>query len=404
MRAKHTLWMGAFVLVSTSATAAVFFEAGPDPAIFPPQQIPIYFNHDYHVRKPDEATGVQGEGLRCTFCHEKAGDELTAAETDIPGHSSCDSCHGEWIDDAPVKECARCHKDLDPTGTSSKAAGLTIPPANIKFAHQSHTKAGVECTSCHNNVPNKAVATRDDYPTMDRCVACHLEKQVSVECQTCHLTQPSGRLQTQFASGVLQPNRYHVAAVHQGNFLKDHAVPAQRDKAYCQKCHSESDCLQCHDGVGRDARFHPGDFISTHFMQGKKDDSRCESCHNFQQFCLNCHVKSGVATVGDALNVPTRKTIRVDGTGAHVGPHPMSADGWLTPTSRNFHGFFAQRNIRSCASCHQEQYCITCHGSGTGAGGNPHGPNPQRLKGNTASLRAARACLKCHDPADSSWR
>jgi hypothetical protein len=75
--------------------------------------------------------------------------------------------------------------------------------------------------------------------------------------------------------------------------------------------------------------------------------------------------------------------VRVNDSGLATGPHPMSADGWLNPGSRNFHGFFAQRSIQSCASCHQEQYCLTCHASGFGTGGpsrggNPHGPNPER--------------------------
>ena len=96
--------------------------------------------------------------------------------------------------------------------------------------------------------------------------------------------------------------------------------------------------------------------------------------------------------------------------GVATGPHPMSADGWNSPSSRNFHGFHAQRNIRSCASCHQEQSCIACHASAFGTnlaasrGGNPHGPDPRRLKGSVASQRTARMCLKCHHPADSRWR
>ncbi|MBI2375836.1 MAG: hypothetical protein HYV07_17720 [Deltaproteobacteria bacterium] len=56
-----------------------------------------------------------------------------------------------------------------------------------------------------------------------------------------------------------------------------------------------------------------------------------------------------------------------------------------------------------CASCHQEQWCIRCHGSsarGPSLGGNPHGPNPQRLRGSAAQKQSARMCLKCHSPLD----
>ncbi len=217
--------------------------------------------------------------------------------------------------------------------------------------------------------------------------------------------------------------------------MRDHAVPAERDKAYCANCHAESYCLACHDGSARDVRYHPGDWISMHGIRSRIDDYRCQSCHTVRAFCLDCHVRSGVATVGSPQNpYDGHNTIRLainkrtscvrDATNPNsscvpVGPHPMAEDGWLNVQSRNFHGFFAQRNIKSCVSCHQEQFCITCHASsklgGTTTaptspfgrmmfGGNPHGPNPERLRGSTASQHNARMCLKCHSPADPTWR
>ena len=167
------------------------------------------------------------------------------------------------------------------------------------------------------------------------------------------------------------------------------------------------------DGVNRDTRYHPGDFIAIHGTKARIDDVRCSSCHRSQTFCMDCHVKSGVSTLVDVNDprVITRKFVRDRTTEERLGPHPMADKGWLTPSSKNFHGFHAQRNMNSCASCHQEQYCVRCHGSRFGgrgtlglSGGNPHGPNPERLKGSAARGNAARACLKCHSPFDSSWR
>lgn len=445
---KQGLILAAIGAAAFGSAGALVWEGGPDVVIFPTQQIPIFFNHDYHVRKPNKAKTVDGEGLACEFCHEKISGSKESSDRDIPGHGACDSCHAEWIGDekqpAPQAGCAKCHKDLENAPAGAKAAPLVIPAPHIRFAHKSHLDAGVKCVNCHENVPKKTVATRDDYPTMDRCIACHEKSGASTECRTCHETLPSGRLALEYPEGTLKPNRYHSFMIHDADFLRDHAVPAQRDKALCAKCHGEDYCLRCHDGSARDVRYHPGDWISMHGIRAKTDDYRCQSCHRLQTFCLDCHVRTGVATVGISMdaygpgpdrNNPaadrTRRTVRSTGMGANlipVGPHPMAENGWLTPSSRNFHGFFAQRNIQSCASCHQEQLCITCHSApvANGAqppaargrtatfnnlpvsvpsfGGNPHGPNPQRLRGSTARNHNARMCLKCHSPADPLWR
>ena len=399
-RRSQAVKLSCVAALGALTTGAVFFEGGPDEVIYPPQIIPVYFNHDYHVRKPDDAAGVTGEGLDCQFCHEDISDSVLSSDRDIPGHGSCDTCHDEWIGDedepAPAADCARCHKDLAPVGTATRAAPLSIPVPNLIFSHKRHLEAEVRCTDCHKNVPDKTVATRDDYPTMDRCIECHEARGAPVTCVTCHLSQPNGRIVSEYPEGQLKPRRFHAAAIHDADFLRDHAVPARRNPDYCDSCHEKKDCTSCHDGVARDARYHPGDWIAQHSLRARKDDLRCQSCHRAQTFCFNCHLASGVATAQTTQGLDLRRTIRlgaeVDATGRAVatGPHPMTADGWLDPVSRNFHGFHAQRNIRSCASCHQEQYCLQCHAVG-GRGGNPPGPHPARQRGSTAAKRNARA-------------
>ncbi len=415
----------ALVLALLCAPAAVsagwFFELGPAKAIYPPQQIPLNFPHDFHTREADEAKGIQGQGLDCDFCHENISESKLSSDRDIPGHDVCENCHGDWIgeEDEPAAagDCARCHDNMTKaakkkTKTASAALSMVLPAPHIKFAHEKHIEAGHKCVECHSNVPKKRLATRDDLPTMDRCIDCHQKKKVSVECQTCHLTNKQGKVITKFPEGELKPQRYHSFALHDADFLRDHAVPAMKDKAFCESCHTTNECLACHDGIARDQRYHPAAWLAQHSIRAKKDDFRCQSCHQLQNFCRNCHVRSGVAIAGTLPNPRQRLTVRrsdpSQASSPAVGPHPMAANGWLNPQSRNFHGFHAQRNIRACASCHQEQYCATCHassfGNRGGSGVNPHGPNPQRLKGSLAAKQNARACLKCHSAFDSRWR
>src|SRR5262245_33925377 len=107
------------------AIAGAFFEEGPDKTIFPPQRIPVAFDHAYHVRKPDEAKGIKGERLECTFCHENISDSKLATDRDIPGHDSCDSCHDQV---EAQDQCSFCHKDLlEPSRSSTVASPLLIP-------------------------------------------------------------------------------------------------------------------------------------------------------------------------------------------------------------------------------------------------------------------------------------
>lgn len=413
LRTRHVL-----ILFSGLLLGAVVFEGGPSTVIFPRQVVPIRFDHNYHTRESNEELGVKGEGLSCEFCHENVGEQAEAGATDIPGHETCENCHGDWIGDqenpAPVEGCLKCHSDFDPTGTSTIAQPMVIPPPNVIFGHDDHVKAEIACTVCHSQVPQKTLATRDDYPTMDRCVKCHQIRGVSTDCKTCHFAGESGRLVTSFPQGQLKPVRYHSFAAHTGDFLRDHSVAAQQNTAYCKNCHATSYCLDCHDGVNRDRRYHPGDWIAVHGTRSRIDDFRCQSCHRLQSYCLDCHVKSGVASIVSTKDPFTveRGTIRRDRmTGVPNGPHPMAADGWLTPNNKNFHGFHAQRAIRSCASCHQEQYCVRCHGSGFPSngpsfGGNPHGSKEkiEALRSSAARSNNARACLKCHSPFDTRWR
>ncbi|MBX2813346.1 MAG: cytochrome c3 family protein [Myxococcales bacterium] len=404
---------------STSALGSLFFELGPSKVIFPEQTNPLIFSHDFHIREENKEKDIQGQGLDCDFCHEDMETSMLSSNRHIPDHEVCELCHDDWIGDedepGDPKDCARCHSDIsvdqpDLSEDSPKGVAhpMSIPPPNIKFAHGSHIESGIDCLHCHPQVPKKKLAVRDDYPTMDKCIACHEKLNISSECATCHHEGANGTLIQNYASGTLKPQRYYISAIHDAHFLSDHAQAAQRERALCDSCHTPNDCMTCHDGVAWDRRYHPAAWMAQHSIRAKQNRFRCQSCHQLQSFCMTCHLQSGVASYGSLADPLARRTIRLsdrtDPTSPPVGPHPMREDGWLDRGSRNFHGAIASRNIRSCASCHQEQYCIQCHGSSTGRRINPHGPNAQRLKGSLAARQNARACLKCHNPSDSRWR
>ena len=88
--------------------------------------------------------------------------------------------------------------------------------------------------------------------------------------------------------------------------------------------------------------------------------------------------------------------------------HP---EGWITydaagpvtsedgpARDRDHHSFEAQRNIKQCAACHREDFCLRCHSTQAGSYGiSPH-PNGWAGSRRCRSLaaRAGRMCLRCH--------
>jgi hypothetical protein len=250
---------------------------------------------------------------------------------------------------------------------------------------------------------------------MASCLGCHDGRQATARCGACHLTEAGGRLKVALASaataaaggtGKLTPSgALRGVDGHGPTFRRDHAE-AGRDEGYCLSCHRRSECLDCHGGVVRPPDIHPSDYVSLHVVDARRNNPDCSACHRLQTFCVGCHQRTGVSADPEG-GLPGRQPHNPFGTGTQLKRfHPP---GWVrdgagvvigaaTPSS---HSLQARRNIRSCASCHREESCLTCHSADPirGLGFSPHGPRfgaTARCK--ALSSRNRRACLKCHDP------
>lgn len=143
---------------------------GLSPVGYSPEQ-PIAFDHKIH------ATDNQ---IPCLYCHSYARRSPSAG---LPSVQACMGCH-EWVDtDSP---------ELDKLGEYS-ANEEAIPwvrvhstPDFVQFNHKRHVKAGVECQSCHGPVETMARVERVNSLEMGWCVQCHEQRQVSIDCATCH--------------------------------------------------------------------------------------------------------------------------------------------------------------------------------------------------------------------------
>jgi len=122
---------------------------------------------------------------------------------------------------------------------------------------------------------------------------------------------------------------------------------------------------------------HRGDFMVRHPIDARSQPAQCLTCHT-QSYCDSCHVARGVS--GNRLDA--------------INPHPR---GWIgpDPTSPNYHGAEARRDIVSCAACHDQgpaTNCIRCHRVGA-VGGNPHPSGWRSMRSTDEGM-----CRYCHAP------
>ena len=133
---------------------------------------PIAFPHNVHLAR----------GLQCEVCHTGVSQGPDAA---IPSVKFCMSCHLVIAKDRPeIQKMA-----------AFQARGEDIPwarvynysaTAHVKFNHAPHIRAGVDCSSCHGDMLQQTTAVRAVDLNMGYCLACHAQRQASLDCTTCH--------------------------------------------------------------------------------------------------------------------------------------------------------------------------------------------------------------------------
>jgi hypothetical protein len=380
-------------------------DGGPSPVVFPPQSIGVRFNHARHIAL----------GATCTTCHDKAKTSRSSADSLLPGGTRCDGCHGTNHREANVVagadalgQCAYCHIGYRPED-GQRVLRTVIPPPHLRFDHAAHTTRGIGCAACHGDVGSFTQATFDQLPRMRGCFSCHTHDaakrgQASRACPTCHITERGALLVTAFPEGQLEPPAWLHDSAHGGDWLLRHKRIAADDSRFCANCHTENECMACHDGRVRPRSVHPNDFLSMHAVAARQNSPVCTSCHQQQSFCLGCHQRAGVTLSGPVGNVAQRGRF-----------HPPPSVWTDAPRGAGHHAWEAERNLNACVSCHMERDCVNCHataavgGIGSGLpsgdpgsfrrGTDPHPPGFFARCGR-ALRQNPRPCLSCHDPSD----
>lgn len=315
------------------AAAALCLGAAPSPLVLPEQPRGVRFDHGAH----------QGRNMPgCVQCHPQAKTARHTRELLRPAMSACASCH--QVPDPPpaappqAEACGKCHLQLGvmPPGP------LAAPPATVQFNHARHHERGARCEDCHHSA-----GARIRLPLMRDCLRCHNGLSAPSRCHACHQANESDQLETDFPGGRLIPTGQTGDDDHRRNWVSRHGGPALAGQERCESCHAQRDCLDCHAGSLKPQSIHGGNWVTLHPLAARSRSQECTACHRTRSFCLPCHSRVGLAPSSPW----TTDNLRV---------HPRD---WAGATGVVRHPGAARRNPNSCLGCHEQSYCIDCHGS-----------------------------------------
>lgn len=168
-----------------TAEACRSYAAAADPDAPGPLQ-PIPFSHKHHAGTYQ---------IACLYCH--AGTDVSRA-AGVPSVQTCMGCHSQFPPSYDEFEGIRVLKEHWKEERPIEWEQIHRLPEHVKFRHNRHVAAGIDCTRCHGPVQDmdKLHATPDTvwWPwllpsqklEMGWCIQCHRKNQASQDCLTCH--------------------------------------------------------------------------------------------------------------------------------------------------------------------------------------------------------------------------
>lgn len=149
---------------------------------------PIAFSHKHHAGQFK---------IDCQYCHSGTSESRTAG---MPSVEVCMGCHGQFPKEYDELEGIQILKKHWDEKTPIEWLQIHRLPEYVKFRHNRHVSAGIECQKCHGPVEqiDKLNLVPDTkwwqygLPTqkleMGWCIKCHREnnQQASQDCLLCH--------------------------------------------------------------------------------------------------------------------------------------------------------------------------------------------------------------------------
>jgi hypothetical protein len=305
--------------------------------------------------------------------------------------------------------CAGCHDGVLEERVTWQGPAVRVD--NVVYDHADHDRelaeAGdpvQECSVCHIAPGGERMAVADAVQ-VGSCWTCHesTDHQVDAECTTCHVALAETRFDRARIEAITTPADHDAGA-----FLDErHGQLVQEGTGRCATCHTQERCVACHVDVQVDAIAampsapaamelpaatahynEPDTHLGSQWPYAHGDVATretCATCHTSND-CASCHIAPLPATVAA---LPARADVVAPGV-MLVARAPESHTGFFFMEA---HSTLSASGDATCATCHEERFCVGCHDGPVGGGYHP----PDFLPRHTADAFGQDAeCSNCH--------
>lgn len=297
---------------------------------------------------------------------------------------------------------------------SASIAWVRIAREEHRFPHQVHEKLFPTCTGCHAGITTGLLATM--FPAPETCTRCHNGTDVKVVTWTGpartasnlhfdHVMHANGTGATYDKVECLRCHGVGDSLIARPWMVVQRAPPAE-----CISCHahsasthlaSEAKCETCHVPLTRavalsdsavaafpsPASHSDPHWIAAHAPASDGALAQCAVCHA-RESCARCHLNASTLKAITSLASDVRIARIVRG---RAPQYPVPASHGSASFAQG-HGALAASTVATCANCHSQSSCQTCHLGSMGARVISKLPRPS--PGSAAGVR-----LRAGDPA-----